>query len=239
MMSISASTRSRLCIRITAQWRAANSVAMPGSRCRPHTSLAMDAPASSAQATTADFMLSMDTGMPRETTSASTGCKRFNSSSAETGSVAPYGRVDSAPISMMSAPSAIMRRACASARSGATNWPPSENESGVTLRTPMTAGYGLDNKPRNPGRSIETADVAVLAGVAIMRSICAVPAWESRQASRVGAGLTERPLTALVGDFRLKLAGLCDQLFDRLFRRQNTDQLAPCIHFFHVLRQAA
>ena len=59
---------------------------MSGSRCRPQTSLAMVAPASSAQATTADFMLSMETGMPRATTSARIGCKRFISSSAETGS---------------------------------------------------------------------------------------------------------------------------------------------------------
>src|SRR5438874_13051608 len=111
---------------------------------------------------------------------------------------------------MMSAPSAIMRRACASARSGAINRAPSENESGVTFRTPMTAGYGLDNTARSPGRSIEAVDVPVLEGVAIMRSLCAVPAWESRQAARAGVGLTERPLRALVADFRLKLAGLCD-----------------------------
>src|SRR5437868_11773267 len=140
---------------------------------------------------------------------------------------------------MISAPSAIMRRACASARSGAINWPPSENESGVTFRTPITVGYGLDNTARSPGRSIEAADVAVLEGVAIMRSLCAVPAWESRRGRRAGAGLAECPLRVLVADFRLKLAGLCDQLFDRLFRRQNTDEFAPCIHFFHVLRQAA
>ena len=59
---------------------------MPGSRCRPQTSLAMAAPWSSAQATTADFMLSIETGTPSDTTSGSTGCSRFSSSSAEIGS---------------------------------------------------------------------------------------------------------------------------------------------------------
>ena len=58
---------------------------MSGSRCRPQTSLAIDAPASSAQATTADFMLSIETGTPSATTSASTGRSRCSSSSAETG----------------------------------------------------------------------------------------------------------------------------------------------------------
>ena len=52
---------------------------------------------------------------------------------------------------MMSAPSAIMRRACASARSGAMNCPPSEKESGVTFRTPITAGYGRDSSARSTG----------------------------------------------------------------------------------------
>ena len=54
-------------------------------------------------------------------------------------------------MSMMSAPSAIIRRACVSACSGAMNLPPSENESGVTFNTPITAGYGRDNSARNTG----------------------------------------------------------------------------------------
>ena len=55
------------------------------SRCRPQTSLAIAAPVSSAQATTSDFMLSIETGTPSATTSGSTGRNRLNSSSAETG----------------------------------------------------------------------------------------------------------------------------------------------------------
>ena len=62
------------------------------------------------------------------------------SSSNGTASASPYGRVDSAPTSRMSAPSATMRRACSIAASGSRKRPPSEKESGVTFRTPITSG---------------------------------------------------------------------------------------------------
>src|ERR1035438_9869643 len=48
------------------------------------------------------------------------------------------GRVDSPPTSIFLAPWSSMESACWTARSGLRNAPPSENESGVTLRTPMT-----------------------------------------------------------------------------------------------------
>src|SRR5437773_8660187 len=73
--------------------------------------------------------------------------------------------------------------------------------------------------------------------VAIMRSLCAVRAWVSRWGTR-GRAAAEPPVSGLIGDFGLKLAGLRDQLLDRLFRRQNADEFAPGIHFFHVLREA-
>ena len=47
------------------------------------------------------------------------------------------GRDDSAPTSMMSAPSATICRAWASAFSGVFHCPPSEKESGVTFSIPM------------------------------------------------------------------------------------------------------
>src|SRR5262249_36452751 len=61
------------------------------------------------------------------------------SSSASAPGVAP-GRVDSPPISTIAQPCAAMRFACATAASAARKRPPSENESGVTLRIPMTTG---------------------------------------------------------------------------------------------------
>src|SRR5690606_12513924 len=71
------------------------------------------------------------------TIASSTGSTRRRSSSGSTGS-AP-GRVDSPPTSILAAPSSIIRAARSTARSGARCSPPSENESGVTLSTPMTS----------------------------------------------------------------------------------------------------
>src|SRR5579859_473952 len=89
MMSMPGSARSRLCITITGALRAAIVPAMAPSRCRPQTSLAITAPWSRAQAMTSAFMLSMETGTPSATMAASTGCKRRNSMSAETGCAPP------------------------------------------------------------------------------------------------------------------------------------------------------
>ena len=74
-----------------------------------------------------------------------TGTTRRSSSSSATGS-AP-GRVDSPPTSRMSAPSAASRSPCSTAASASRNSPPSENESGVTLTTPMiSTGRSIDYK---------------------------------------------------------------------------------------------
>src|SRR5688500_2244491 len=64
-----------------------------------------------------------------------TGITRRSSSRSVTGS-AP-GRVDSPPMSSRSAPSNASRRPWLTAASRSRNAPPSENESGVTLSTPM------------------------------------------------------------------------------------------------------
>src|SRR5215469_13796052 len=50
------------------------------------------------------------------------------------------GRVDSPPMSIMSQPCAAIFLACDSALSAVIYRPPSENESGVRLRIPMTIG---------------------------------------------------------------------------------------------------
>jgi len=63
-------------------------------------------------------------GNPSETTSLNIGCRRFNSSSAETGANRREGRFRADVHDI--GPSAIMRRACASARSGRDNCPPSK-----------------------------------------------------------------------------------------------------------------
>ena len=71
---------------------------------------------------------------------------RLSSSSSVTG-VCP-GRVDSPPTSTIAAPSATMVLARATAAAGSKWRPPSENESGVTLRMPMSTG-DFFNDPKN------------------------------------------------------------------------------------------
>ena len=74
----------------------------------------------------------------RATNRSITGNTRCSSSSSET-STAP-GRVDWPPTSNASAPSCANRSPCATASSRQAYSPPSENESGVTLMTPITRG---------------------------------------------------------------------------------------------------
>ncbi len=52
------------------------------------------------------------------------------------------GRVDSPPTSTTAAPAAAMARPCSTAAAWSSHRPPSEKESGVTLRTPITSGAG-------------------------------------------------------------------------------------------------
>ena len=87
---------------------------------------------------TAALVVSIDIGTGHCGASSSrTGTIRRNSSSAEIG--ACPGRVDSPPRSMTSAPSSTMANACATACAGSAYRPPSENESGVTFRMPITS----------------------------------------------------------------------------------------------------
>ena len=132
------SGRPRVCIRTHPQLSLANSGSMPLSQVNPLTSLIISAPAASAACAVSALYVSMETMAwgSRWRTSCKTGRIRRCSSSALTVGFVP-GRVDSPPISRMSAPSSRRLRACSTARSGSKNSPPSENESGVTLTTPM------------------------------------------------------------------------------------------------------
>src|SRR5215831_11888326 len=175
MMSIRGSAASRLCMTMTGtRWRATTS-AISGSRCRPQTSLTIAAPRSSAQAAIVAFIVSIETGCPEHTTAGSTNSSRRSSSSAETATA--WGRVDSAPMSMMSTPSIIICLACATAASRGRKAPPSENESGVTFSIPMTNGR------RSASRAERTSAFAACrvvnapetgGDVAIMARMCAV-----------------------------------------------------------------
>ncbi len=132
---------------------------MTGSPCNPQTSLTMDAPAASARDATSDFVVSTDTGTARRDARASTaGAMRRHSSSTVTG-VKP-GRVDSPPMSRMAAPSPTSSSPRAI---GAASWrPPSEKESGVTLRMPIT---GQDASASRNRLSRRAAAAGVNAGL--------------------------------------------------------------------------
>src|SRR5215213_1295491 len=127
-----------MCMRHTVTPRSAHSPASSGSSRRAVTSLTMSAPAPMAASATSVFVVSMLSRASMPSRPASTGITRRSCSSAGT-AWAP-GRVDSPPMSRMPAPSATSCRACAIALSGSSQRPPSENESGVTLTTPMTTG---------------------------------------------------------------------------------------------------
>ena len=108
---------------------------MPAAR-NADTSFTIEAPASRAFSAISGLRVSMEIGTSSFPASlARTGPTRDHSTSAGTGS-AP-GRVDSPPRSITSAPSSTIRRARETAASGESYRPPSEKESGVTLRTPM------------------------------------------------------------------------------------------------------
>ncbi len=101
------------------------------------TSLISDAPASAAASATAPLVVSTDT-RTWPASASTTGITRRNSSSRATG--AAPGRVDSPPTSTMSAPSSIIWRPRVMACSCWNQRPPSEKESGVTLRMAITKG---------------------------------------------------------------------------------------------------
>src|SRR5262249_29179743 len=104
----------------------------------PETSLTIVAPEATACSATSDRIVSTDTVAPSAESSRMTGITRPSSSSTR-GLVAP-GRVDSPPMSRMSAPSTRRSRPWAIAFSGVAHWPPSEKESGVTFTTPISSG---------------------------------------------------------------------------------------------------
>src|SRR5579884_485530 len=89
IMSIDGSALSRLCMMMIGAPYSATTRAMSGSRCRPHTSLTIAAPASSAQAARAAFCVSMETGMPMAATADRIGSSRARSSSSGTGRMPP------------------------------------------------------------------------------------------------------------------------------------------------------
>ena len=128
----------RQCMQTYVVPEAATTSRIRGSARPPETSLTIVAPEATACSATSERIVSTDTVAPPADSSRITGITRPSSSSTS-GRVAP-GRVDSPPMSRMSAPSANRSRPCAIAASGVDQRPPSEKESGVTLTTPISNG---------------------------------------------------------------------------------------------------
>src|SRR5579864_1841693 len=127
-----------MCMRHTAQPLEIAASSAPGAR-KAYTSLMSPAPAAAAARMTSGLLVSIEmTADVAARTRSITGITRRSSSAALTG--AAPGRVDSPPTSMKAAPSPAMRKAWRTAVAVSKNSPPSENESGVTLSTPMTTG---------------------------------------------------------------------------------------------------
>ena len=124
-----------MCIRQTIRPLLAACCKAPGCR-KAHTSLMISAPALAAADMICGLLVSIESGISENLRIASiSGIVRRISSSIVTGT-AP-GLVDSPPISRISAPSSINRRACSCARFASAKSPPSEKESGVILITPI------------------------------------------------------------------------------------------------------
>src|SRR5579875_835605 len=143
------SGRPRVCDSTTPAPARAQTSASAGSQAKPLTSLTISAPAASAAPAVAALYVSTDTtasGRARRIPS-STGIRRACSSSALTAASGPPareltcapGRVLSAPKSSKSAPSSNSFSPWATAASCSIKKPPSLNESGVILTTPITS----------------------------------------------------------------------------------------------------
>ena len=158
-----------MCMRTTGQPCSATTRAMFSSNRSAEMSLMTWAPAAKARRATSARYVSTETGAAtRPASSSTTGTTRAASSRGSTGS-AP-GLVDSPPTSMTSAPSCASSPPRATAASLPKKRPPSEKESGVTLRMPIISVR------RPKGRSFSRAGM----------STSKAPASSQRRAQRLG-----------------------------------------------------
>src|SRR6266571_5299049 len=132
-----------MCPITTGRPLSATAAGIAGSNVSPETSLTTSTPASAARRATSAFVVSIERSGRRGpsrasagTTASSTGITRRSSS--RSGTLRDPGRVDSPPTSMIAAPSSAIRTACSTAWRGRRKRPPSEKESGVTFRIPIT-----------------------------------------------------------------------------------------------------
>src|SRR5215471_5951312 len=126
-------------------------------------------------------------------------------------------------MSMMSAPSAAMRLPCAIASVGSRKRPPSENESGVTLRIPMTNGRPSANRraSHDCGASPRARSIWLEWPAIVMTVACAAPPHRVKRRPlprRLGAATD-----LSIGDLGGQRPGLLDPAHDQLLGGQETD----------------
>src|SRR3569833_3723528 len=130
----------------------------------------------------------------------------------------------------MSAPSSIIARACAMVMAGSKNRPPSENESGVTLRIPMTSGVRpRPSKAASGSRACCTGPVMGL--TVVMGWLCA------RAPAAVKDGPRRRKRS--VFDLERQLAGVLAPARDGALGGQEPNQLALPVGLGHRLGELA
>src|SRR5271165_4981290 len=137
-----------MCIRMTPASERCKTSIIAGSARKAEMSLTISAPAARAWRAVSALYVSIDKNRSgnRLRRRLTTGMTRRSSSSTGTGS--DPGRDDSPPTSRMTAPSPAIRSACRNAASSSMNWPPSEKESGVTFKTPITRPEWLRSTER-------------------------------------------------------------------------------------------
>ena len=139
----------RICIRQIGRPVAAAAATAPV-RPSARTSFSRPAPRAAAAVISSGELVSTDTITSSSAAMRSNSGSTLSISSATETGAAP-GRVDSPPISRIAAPAPTISRARAMARSRSSrrDWyrlPPSANESGVVLMTPMMAGRERSRK---------------------------------------------------------------------------------------------
>src|SRR3569623_893354 len=128
-------------------------------------------------------------------------------------------------MSRMSAPSSIIARACATATAGSKNCPPTENESGVTLRMPITAGCR-----RASSAASGSCDRFGAAGMGLARVIIG---WLC--AGSLGLSRMARTGPRSVLDLERQGPGVLDPARDDALGGQEPHQLALAVGLGHRL----
>src|SRR5713226_8313684 len=129
---------------------------------------------------------------------------------------------------------------------GSMNRPPSENESGVTLRIPMISGRPSASRPASglgacflsragPAFGREAIMLSLCAGraIGVKRPTPSAPSCPGRQSARSQHARYLTRVCRSVRDLLRQLAGVLDPAGDKLFRREKANQFSLLVGFGH------